>query len=589
MRGALFYFSLIVCLASVGYSLFSVWCAAAFFSSEKRAPPDGETPSVTVLKSVCGVDAGTHENLASFCRQDYPEFQILFGVEDRDDPVVRLIGRLKEEFPAADIEWVLCDRRTGQNPKVSNLIPLEEKTKHPLLLVSDGDIRVDRQFLRRMVRPMRDPGVGAVTCMCRSLSKGWIGTLEAIRESTEFCPQVLVAEKLEGIRFGLGSGILLRKAALEKIGGFASIADVLADDFCLGNRIAQAGYAVRLSPEVVEHDLSITDLRVLLRRQIRWNRGIRACRPWGYRGLLLTYGIPISLLLLPASGFSAAGWAVFAATWTARLAAARIIGGGFLSDRAARRYPWLAPAQDLLSFPVWCAGLFGNRIQWRGRSFRLTMEGKLLPSDAHASLLPINSALARPLAPFFVKAGVSANAVTFLSLLSGAAGGVFFSFGPPGMLAGALGFLLANLFDECDGKVARLTGTASALGAFLDTVADCVVHIALFLGLGLGLHRQFPGGPFLFLGGVAAAGSFLSFAMDVGGLTPWQAPGPSAGREDSLTWVTEWLRIDFSLLVVLSALLGRLEWIVWAGALGVFIFWIPSTVLITLRSRKLTR
>ena len=207
------------------------------------------------------------------------------------------------------------------------------------------------------------------------------------------------------------------------------------------------------------------------------------------------------------------------------------------------------------------------------------------------SLVPINSTLARFLVPLFLQARISANGVTILSLLSGLMGGIFFSLGTAhGMICGALGFLLANLLDECDGTVARLTHTTSQMGAVLDTVADCIVHVALFVGLGLGLHRQFPQGPFLFLGIVAAAGSFLSFLLDVGGITPWQAPSsPNEKKEDRLAWVTEWLRIDFSLLVLISAFLGRLAWVVWAGALGVFFFWIPSTVLITIRSRKSAR
>lgn len=203
-------------------------------------------------------------------------------------------------------------------------------------------------------------------------------------------------------------------------------------------------------------------------------------------------------------------------------------------------------------------------------------------------LLPLNSALARSLVPLFLRARISANGVTILSLLSGVAGGLFFSLGTShGMICGALGFLLANLLDECDGKVARLTNTTSPLGAFLDTITDCIVHVALFIGLGLGLHRQFPQGPFLFLGAVAAGGSFLSFVFDVGGITPWQASSsPHKGKGDRLAWVTEWLRIDFSLLVLISAIWGRLAWVVWAGALGVFLVWIPSTVMITMRSRR---
>ena len=204
------------------------------------------------------------------------------------------------------------------------------------------------------------------------------------------------------------------------------------------------------------------------------------------------------------------------------------------------------------------------------------------------SLLPLNSAISRFLVPLFIRARVSANAVTLLSLFSGVVAGLLFGQGTPRSLAvGGLAFLLANLLDECDGTVARITNSCSRLGGLLDTVTDCVVHAALFLGLGFGIQRISPHGPWLLLGISAASGSILSCAMDVGGITPWQAPKemPKSGVA-SLAWMAEWLRIDFSLLVAVSAFLGQMGWILWAGALGVFLFWIPSTALIAVRQRK---
>ena len=377
MRSAFLFLCFAVCAASVGFNLFSVWCATVFFSKKNDEPAEGDGPPGTILKSVRGVEDGTYENLASFCRIDYPAYQVLFGVHDSNDPAIPLIARLLRDFPQADLQLIRCDRVMGSNPKVSNLIQMEPNAKHPLLLVCDSDIRVGREFLRRLVRPMREKKVGAVTCMSRSLSKGFIGTLEALREVTEFCPSVMVAHALEGVKFGLGSAILVRREALEEIGGFASIADYLADDYLLGNRIARAGYAVHLSNVIVEHDLAAARFRDLVRRQIRWNRGIRACRPWGYRGLILTYGIPMGGLFLALSGFSTAGWIVFTAASAARLTMAYGVGARLLNDRAARRYLWLTPVQDVLSFGLWCAGLFGSGIQWRDQSFRLMKDGKL--------------------------------------------------------------------------------------------------------------------------------------------------------------------------------------------------------------------
>ena len=368
------------CACAIGFFLFSAFCAVRFFSGLRQEPAEPFLPPVSVLKSLCGVDPGTEENLASFCRQDYPRMQILFGVSDPADPVIPVVRRLIQRFPDREIGMVFCGRALGMNPKVSSLIQMEGKARHLFLLICDDDIRVGADALRRMVLPLKDPRVGAVTCMCRSMSKGWIGTLEALREVTEFCPGVLAANRIEGgMRFGLGSAILLKREALERIGGLASIADYLADDYLLGSRIARAGWTVLLSDVVVEHELAFKRLGDFARRQVRWNRGIRVCRPWGYRGLLLTHGVPMSVLFLLLSGFSRMGWAMLGAVWSCRLAAAHLIGARCFGDRAARRYLWLTPVQDLLSFACWCAGLFGRRIHWRGRSFRLSEEGKLDP------------------------------------------------------------------------------------------------------------------------------------------------------------------------------------------------------------------
>lgn len=204
------------------------------------------------------------------------------------------------------------------------------------------------------------------------------------------------------------------------------------------------------------------------------------------------------------------------------------------------------------------------------------------------TFLPINTAIATLMVPGFIRLRFSANLITVLSLLSGLLGGWFLAQGTFkwGVL-GSIGFLLANILDECDGKVARQTNTCSWLGAFLDTITDCIVHAAFFIGLGVGVAVRFPHGYWLLLGAIAAAGGILSFVLDVGGITPWQAPGPEKeAREDRLAWITEWLRIDFSLIVLISVALNHMAWILWAGALGVFLFWIPSTFMIAIKARN---
>lgn len=369
---------LIFCLSAIGFYGYAVFSAADHFSRVPEVDPRFHPP-VTLLKPIQGVDGNTYANLASFCRQDYPEYQIIFGVRDPQDPCMCVIRQIIRDFPHLDIRLITDKRDVGANPKVNNLIHMEAHARHSLLAISDGDIRVGKDYLTQIVQPMRDPAVGAVTCLYRSLSKGWIGTIEALRESTEFCPQVLVARALQGMRFALGSTIVVKREALERIGGFGSIVDYLSDDFMLGSLIQRAGFQVVLSKTVVEHELSIWNFRDLARRQIRWNRGIHCSRPWGYRGLLMTYGIPMSLLFLWVGGGSLLSWAVWGATWAARLAMAYAIGVRCLADRASKRFLWLVPLQDGVSFVFWVFGLVRGTVYWHGQGFGLTKKGTLIP------------------------------------------------------------------------------------------------------------------------------------------------------------------------------------------------------------------
>lgn len=366
------------CLAAAGFYGWAVTAAAALFFRPSSSCAD-QSPPVSILKSLCGWEPDLYENLASFCRQDYPRYQILLGVADEEDLSIPVVRRLLRDFPEKDIQLVVCRSRCGANPKVSNLIQMEPLARHPVLLLSDSDIRVGTDYLRSVVQPMEEASVGAVTCMSRSRTRGFASLLEALRISTEFCAGVLVARSLEGIRFGLGSTIAVKRSALEAIGGLRSIADFLADDFQLGALIAKAGYRVVLSAYVVEHVFPPMRLADILQRQIRWARGIRISRPWSYAGLLFTHGVAMSTLFLLSTAGSVAGWLVLGLTWLARGAMGFVVGAVCLKDEAARRYGWLIPLQDLLSFAVWCVCFFGDTIHWRGERFRLDARGRLLP------------------------------------------------------------------------------------------------------------------------------------------------------------------------------------------------------------------
>jgi ceramide glucosyltransferase len=374
---------LMLCFSAVWFYAYSIYAAADLFSSVQPIDPDF-SPPISILKPIRGLDTHAYENLASICRQDYPLYQIVFGVRDEQDPGLEVVRRIANDFPQIDIRIVTSRRLIGANLKVSNLANMVAEASYPLLLISDSDIRVGSDYLRRVVAPMRDPGVGVVTCMYRSIVSGWAAIIEALGVSTEFHAGVLTARKLEGMKFALGSTILMRKAALEAIGGFRAVADYLGDDFLLGNLPARAGYSVVLSDYVVEHVLDPENFADLFQHQTRWARSTRASRPWGYAGLICTYGIATSLLFLLATHGSRLGWAVLSVTWGARLAMGWIVGSRYLKDSVASRYIWLVPLRDLISFIVWCYSFVGDTIEWRGERFKLVKGGKIVRLEPNA-------------------------------------------------------------------------------------------------------------------------------------------------------------------------------------------------------------
>ncbi len=374
----LFYGLLVIpSLAAIWFYGYSIYGARDLFSRPPQTSWDFHPP-VSLLKPLCGLEAGAYENLSSFCRQDYPEFQIVFGVQDPHDPSVTVVQQLIRDFPHVDIQLVINSRSIGASPKVSNLANIEAGAKHPLLLIADSDIRVGEDYIRRTIQPMRDPQVGLVTCMHRSLNKGIVPTIEALRISTDFCAGLLVARKLEGVKFALGSTIVVRREALKSAGGFAALGDYLADDFMLCALVRQSGYEAILSDYVVEHALATRGWRDLFQRELRWNRGMRVTRPWGYLGLIFTQGVVTSAAFLYLTTGSVLGQIVLAATWTARLVMSYIVGSRYLGDRAARKYWWMVPVADFVGFVSWCSGFLGNTVDWRGRRFELSPAGKLV-------------------------------------------------------------------------------------------------------------------------------------------------------------------------------------------------------------------
>jgi ceramide glucosyltransferase len=375
---------LVLCAAALAFYGFSAFTSLLFFWGTPIIN-DRFQPPISILKPICGLDKGAYDSWASFCRQDYPSYQIIFGVSDSNDPAIAVLRQLIRDFPTVDIRLVVDSRIIGSNLKVSNLANLEPYARHDLLLISDSDIRVGRDYLQRLVQPMQNPQTGVATCLYRSHVYSFIAALEALSISTDFHATVLLARQLGWMKFAMGSSILIRRKILENIGGFRAISDHLADDFILGNLTDQAGFSVVLSDYVVGHTLETATLTDLIQHQTRWNRCTRAANPWGYLGLIFSHGTVFSLAFFCLSGASSLGWEVLGVLWTARILMGWIVGVKGLKDSVAARFLWLIPLRDLLSFGLWCYGFMGDRIVWRGKQFRLVRGGKLVPLHKTAS------------------------------------------------------------------------------------------------------------------------------------------------------------------------------------------------------------
>jgi ceramide glucosyltransferase len=350
----------------------------------KLAPlPEIQLPPVSILKPLKGVDPEIWESFCSHCEQDYPQFELIFGVSDPHDPAIEVVRKLQAKYPSIAIHLIVCDRILGTNIKVSNLVQMLPSARHEYLLVNDSDIRVPLDYLRKVITPLvdididididADASVGLVTCLYKGIASPTLGSrLEALGISTDFIPGVLSARFVEnGLHFGLGSTLAFRRRDLEAIGGFEALLDYLADDYELGYRITATGKRVELSTATVSTFLPAYTMRQFIRHQLRWSRTIRDARPWGYAGLLFTFGLPWALLALLAAHGAPWAWTLFALTLAARLALGFVAAMVVLNDRQFFRYILLLPLRDLIAPLAWVASFLGNRIHWRGVVFDL--------------------------------------------------------------------------------------------------------------------------------------------------------------------------------------------------------------------------
>ena len=371
---------LLLSAAPFAYYILAILASGRFFRRSTESPGD-YFPPISVLKPIRGLDREAYENFASFCRQDYPEFEILFCVSDEQEPALPVIRQLIADFPARRIRVLVGAEPLGASDKVNKLCRLAREARNDVLIVSDSDVRVGPGFLSAVAAPFADPKVGGVTCLYRGLTDGsFAADLEALGNSADFAPGVLVAWMLGGkkLDFMLGAVMATTKRQLGEIGGFESLVDYFCDDYELGNRIAATGRRVELSRFPVDIVYPRETLAEAFRHQIRWNLSIRFSRRWGHLGLLFTHGLLWSILGL-ALTHSWAAWIFFVAGYELlRTDVALGTGARGMRDPLVRRRFALLTLRDLFAFAVWLASFFPQSIRWRDREFHVR-EKRLVP------------------------------------------------------------------------------------------------------------------------------------------------------------------------------------------------------------------
>jgi ceramide glucosyltransferase len=356
--------------------------------------PDSELPPVTLLKPVHGMEPRLAENLESFFRQDYPNFEIVFGARDADNGALRVAEELCRRHPEVKSKIVLSGYPTWPNAKVFSLDKMIADSSSDYLVISDSDVKVAPDFLRNVIPPLLDPKNGLVTCFYQGVpAEGLWSTLEALGMSVEMPSGVIVADMMEGMRFAMGAVMATRRDALQSVGGIRSTRDYYSDDFVLGNEIWSAGYKVVLSHHVVKHVLMPRSFHETWGDQLRWMKSTRYSRPKGHVGTGLTFAMPFGLLGFVSAvplGHLGVGAGLLAWAFLNRTVQCATVGWGAIRDSRALYFCWLYPLRDLLGFCTWAGSFLSRTFFWRGETYLFGKGGKIIPQRRPAADAPVD-------------------------------------------------------------------------------------------------------------------------------------------------------------------------------------------------------
>jgi ceramide glucosyltransferase len=363
------------------------------FRSTREVQNNGFIPPVSLLKTVCGLEPQLEKNLESFFTQNYPSFEIIFGARDNSDPALRIVERLRAKYPYVPMKIAFSGEPDRPNAKVCSLEKMVPLAATDFYVISDSDVCVEPNYLREIMAPFADPKVGMITCLYRGISTGGFWSkLEALGMSVEMTAGAVVANTVEGMKFALGPTMVGRRQAVEQVGGMSALADYCADDYLLGNRIAEAGWTVVMSHHVINHIVLNRDFRPSVAHQVRWMKSTRFSRPKGHFGTVFTFAVPFGILGCvgalavgkPLLGAALLGYAILN-----RVILALAAGWGVVRDPESVKYCWFYPLRDLMGFFFWVASYSGTEIIWRGHRYRLSYGGKMTLAEPSQESRPV--------------------------------------------------------------------------------------------------------------------------------------------------------------------------------------------------------
>jgi len=391
----------VACIGTVSSTIFLVMTLVAALwycrhaeqaRADALAVPGAKLPPVTILKPIHGMEAELEQNLDSFFRQDYPDYEIIFGARDVANPALQVAERVRTRYPHIKSQVILSGPPTWPNAKVFSLDKMIAATDRSYFVISDSDVRVAPDFLRNTIPPLLDPKVGLVTCMYRGIpAADFWSTLEALGLSVEMSSGVMVADMIEGMRFALGPAMTARRDSIDAIGGIAATADYYSDDFELGNRIWAKGFKVILSHHFVQNVLTPRSALRTVGDQLRWMKSTRYSRPAGHLGTGLTFAMPFGILGFVAAGILghwALGWILFAAAFLNRLIQSLAVGWGIARDPRSALFCWLYPLRDLAGFLIWVGSYTSRRFFWRGETYAFGKGGRIVAENRPSAPQP---------------------------------------------------------------------------------------------------------------------------------------------------------------------------------------------------------